>query len=139
MYSRTTTCSTILSQLSNPKERGTGFAARRVRASPALVQTGNAATRRLGDVARESDIDCAPGTCWEGICWGHKVYTTDGTCGYANGNRKCAGKQGTYCSIYGRCGRYDDFCGAGICQSGDCESQQPHLDVFLMSSQVCKP
>ncbi|KAK1852034.1 hypothetical protein CCHR01_05370 [Colletotrichum chrysophilum] len=102
------------------------------------------AMQQLGDLEmwreRVSDsIDCAPGTCWEGICWGHKVYTTDGTCGYANGNRKCAGKQGTCCSIYGRCGRDDDFCGAGICQSGDCESQQPHLDVFLMSSQVCKP
>ncbi|CAI0649857.1 unnamed protein product [Colletotrichum noveboracense] len=98
-------------------------------------QCCNSETWRCG----ERDIDCAPGTCWEGICWGHKVYTTDGTCGYANGNRKCAGKQGTCCSIYGRCGRYDDFCGAGICQSGDCESEQPHLDVFLMSSHVCEP
>ncbi|KAK1499110.1 hypothetical protein CTAM01_07031 [Colletotrichum tamarilloi] len=97
-------------------------------------QCCNSETWRCG----QRDIDCAPGTCWEGICWGHKVYTTDGTCGYANGNRKCAGKQGTCCSIYGRCGRYEDFCGAGVCQSGDCESSQPHMDVFLMNEQICR-
>ncbi|OHE93418.1 hypothetical protein CORC01_11283 [Colletotrichum orchidophilum] len=112
------------------------FVARRARGLPASEQTGNAAIRKLGGAEREN---CAPGTCWEGVCWGHKVYTTDGTCGYANGNRKCAGKQGTCCSIYGRCGRYADFCGAGICQSGECESLQPHLDVFLLNRQMCRP
>ncbi|KAH7376591.1 hypothetical protein B0T11DRAFT_324474 [Plectosphaerella cucumerina] len=37
----------------------------------------NSETWRCGD----SDDDCAIGTCFEGTCWGHQIYTTDGTCG----------------------------------------------------------
>ncbi|KAJ3496106.1 hypothetical protein NLG97_g2910 [Lecanicillium saksenae] len=67
--------------------------------------------------------DCARGVCYEGACWGHKRFTTDGTCGSQNQDRKCAGKWGDCCSIDGKCGTGPDFCGIEKCQSGNCEGQ----------------
>ncbi|KAK3314008.1 hypothetical protein B0H66DRAFT_567588 [Apodospora peruviana] len=80
-------------------------------------QCCNSETWRCGD---RNDEDCAPGICYEGVCWGHKVYTTDGTCGEQNGGRQCAGKWGDCCSKDGRCGTGDEFCAEAKCQSGNC-------------------
>ncbi|KAI8964535.1 carbohydrate-binding module family 50 [Daldinia sp. FL1419] len=70
--------------------------------------------------------DCALGTCYEGVCWGDKVYSTDGTCGRQYGNRICAGKQGDCCSIDGKCGTGPEFCGESVCQSGNCTNSPKH-------------
>jgi hypothetical protein len=64
--------------------------------------------------------DCAPGTCYVGACPGDKIWSTDGTCGYEHGNRRCAGKWGNCCSKEDRCGTGEDFCATGRCQSGKC-------------------
>ncbi|KAL6858211.1 hypothetical protein ACO1O0_005667 [Amphichorda felina] len=64
--------------------------------------------------------DCTDGTCYEGACPGHKTYTTDGTCGYQNANRLCAGIWGDCCSFDGECGSGPDYCSQGKCQSGNC-------------------
>lgn len=64
--------------------------------------------------------DCAPGTCYEGICFGDKIYSTDGTCGPDYGDRLCAGKWGDCCNQDGACGTGDDFCGPSVCFSGKC-------------------
>jgi hypothetical protein len=60
------------------------------------------------------------GVCYEGLCPGHKVYTTDGNCGYAYDFSSCAGKWGDCCNLEGRCGTGEDFCGKGKCQLGNC-------------------
>lgn len=64
------------------------------------------------------------GVCYEGICWGHEYYTTDGTCGSQNGDRKCAGKWGDCCSVDGRCGTGREFCSRETCQSGNCKGRE---------------
>lgn len=64
--------------------------------------------------------DCAAGTCYEGACAGDKVYSTDGTCGTAHGNRLCAGKWGDCCNLNGTCGTGEAFCGISVCQMGNC-------------------
>ncbi|KAF3804810.1 hypothetical protein GCG54_00004079 [Colletotrichum gloeosporioides] len=64
--------------------------------------------------------DCADGTCYEGLCPGHTVYTTDGKCGLAHGMQQCAGKWGDCCNMNGECGTGPDFCGLGKCQLGNC-------------------
>ncbi|KAK4442107.1 hypothetical protein QBC34DRAFT_313805, partial [Podospora aff. communis PSN243] len=69
-----------------------------------------------------SERDCAPGVCYEGACWGHKVYTTDGACGRGHGGRQCAGKWGDCCSVDGACGTGAPFCSEARCQSGNCMS-----------------
>ncbi|KAI0521918.1 hypothetical protein F5B22DRAFT_594695 [Xylaria bambusicola] len=80
-------------------------------------QCCNAETWKCG----ETKEDCAAGTCWEGLCHGHKIYTTDGNCGYEHNFSRCAGKWGDCCSIAtGKCGTGEDFCGKGKCQSGNC-------------------
>ncbi|KAI1377844.1 hypothetical protein F4677DRAFT_413698 [Hypoxylon crocopeplum] len=79
-------------------------------------QCCNSETWTCGD----TDEDCARGTCYEGVCFGHRVYTTDGKCGYKHGNGQCAGKWGDCCSIDGECGTGEDFCGEGRCSSGNC-------------------
>ncbi|KAG4444402.1 hypothetical protein IFR05_000167 [Cadophora sp. M221] len=67
-----------------------------------------------------STSDCEPGICWEGICPGDKIYSTDGTCGTQNGDRLCAGKWGDCCNASGKCGTGSAFCGTSVCQSGNC-------------------
>ncbi|KAI1398617.1 hypothetical protein F4819DRAFT_498603 [Hypoxylon fuscum] len=62
-----------------------------------------------------TEEDCAPGTCYEGTCPGHRVYTTDGKCGRDQGNRLCAGKWGDCCNMDGDCGTGEDFCDEGRC------------------------
>ncbi|OTA97428.1 carbohydrate-binding module family 18 protein [Hypoxylon sp. CO27-5] len=84
-------------------------------------QCCNAETWTCGN----STTDCARGTCYEGICAGDRVYSTDGTCGYANRNRLCAGKWGDCCNLDGVCGTGADFCGEGVCQSGNCIRTSP--------------
>ncbi|KAI1371647.1 carbohydrate-binding module family 50 [Hypoxylon crocopeplum] len=79
-------------------------------------QCCNAETWTCGN----STADCAPGTCYEGACVGDNIYSTDGTCGYAYGNRLCIGKWGDCCSLDGACGTGVDFCGEDVCQSGNC-------------------
>ncbi|KAI1123310.1 hypothetical protein F5Y10DRAFT_281060 [Nemania abortiva] len=80
-------------------------------------QCCNAETWKCG----ETREDCAAGTCWEGLCPGHKIYTTDGNCGYQHNYSQCAGKWGDCCSLEaGKCGTGDDFCSEGKCQSGNC-------------------
>ncbi|KAF6838863.1 hypothetical protein CMUS01_04469 [Colletotrichum musicola] len=68
----------------------------------------------------ETYDDCAAGTCFEGLCPGDAVYSTDGTCGIEHGNRQCAGKWGDCCSRNGRCGTGPDYCGPDTCQMGNC-------------------
>ncbi|KAH8698048.1 hypothetical protein GQ44DRAFT_744344 [Phaeosphaeriaceae sp. PMI808] len=80
------------------------------------MQCCNAETFKCGN----STQDRAPGTCYEGLCPGDKVYSTDGTCGYQNGNRFCAGKWGDCCNSDGKCGTGSSFCGVDSCQSGNC-------------------
>ncbi|TIC91062.1 hypothetical protein CH35J_011147 [Colletotrichum higginsianum] len=67
----------------------------------------NADTWTCGDSAE----DCAPGICYEGYCLGDTIYSTDGTCGRDYGNRDCVGRWGSCCSMDGRCGTGDAFCG----------------------------
>ncbi|SPO01210.1 uncharacterized protein DNG_03957 [Cephalotrichum gorgonifer] len=69
----------------------------------------------------ETSEDCARGTCYEGVCWGHKVFATDGKCGPKHGNRQCAGKWGECCSFKGECGSDKEHCGVGTCLFGACE------------------
>jgi hypothetical protein len=80
-------------------------------------QCCNAQTWTCGDSAE----DCAPGTCYEGVCQGDLVYSTDGTCGQYHGFRSCAGRWGNCCSIEGRCGTGPEYCGLFRCQNGDCD------------------
>ncbi|KAI1473178.1 carbohydrate-binding module family 50 [Daldinia caldariorum] len=80
-----------------------------------------------------TEEDCAPGTCYEGICFGDKIYSTDGKCGYKHGSRLCAGKHGDCCSIDGKCGTGPDFCGEGVCQSGKC-TKSPEGHFFAGNS-----
>ncbi|KAI3539359.1 hypothetical protein CSPX01_09022 [Colletotrichum filicis] len=80
-------------------------------------QCCNSETWTCGD----STEDCAPGTCYEGDCVGDTVYSTDGTCGQDYGFRVCAGRWGSCCSLDGRCGTGDAFCGLFACQDGDCD------------------
>ncbi|OHE94308.1 hypothetical protein CORC01_10355 [Colletotrichum orchidophilum] len=68
----------------------------------------------------ETYEDCAPGTCYEGLCPGDAVWSSDGTCGTGHGNRQCAGKWGDCCNQDGRCGTGPDFCGKDVCQMGNC-------------------
>jgi hypothetical protein len=88
-------------------------------------QCCNAQTWTCGD----SEEDCAPGTCYEGVCQGDLIYSTDGTCGQDHGLRLCAGRWGNCCSIDGRCGTGPEYCGLFRCTDGDCdiwkEDQQP--------------
>ncbi|KAL8357733.1 hypothetical protein RB601_009263 [Gaeumannomyces tritici] len=80
-------------------------------------QCCNAETWKCG----ETENDCSIGVCYEGLCPGHKVYTTDGNCGYAHGYSLCGGKWGDCCSFSeGKCGTGPEYCGQGKCQSGNC-------------------
>lgn len=63
---------------------------------------------------------CAPGVCYEGLCPGHAVYTTDGKCDQDHGMRVCAGKWGECCNNHGECGTGPDYCSQGKCQLGQC-------------------
>ena len=69
--------------------------------------------------------DCAPGTCYEGICPGAKIYSIEGQCGPKNSNLLCGGKWGDCCNFDGVCGTGEDFCGKGVCESGNCTSPDP--------------
>ncbi|CEJ93721.1 hypothetical protein VHEMI09292 [[Torrubiella] hemipterigena] len=80
-------------------------------------QCCNSETWTCGD----SYDDCAPGTCYEGICFGHKWYTTDGLCGENHNESRCRGKWGDCCSIDGKCGSGADFCSKSRCYSGKCD------------------
>lgn len=64
--------------------------------------------------------DCDFGVCYDGLGPGHTVFTTDGTCGYQNLHRRCAGKWGDCCRIDDKCGTGWDYCGNDRCQSGNC-------------------
>ncbi|KAL2066964.1 hypothetical protein VTL71DRAFT_1388 [Oculimacula yallundae] len=59
-------------------------------------QCCNAGTWKCG----QTDDDCSNGICWEGQCPGHMVYTTNGNCGYQNGNTLCAALQQPYIMIH---------------------------------------
>lgn len=79
------------------------------------------------DLADPSSEDRSPGICYEGLCAGHDVYTTDGTCGHFNNGRNlraCAPKWGACCSFEGRCGDGPSYCGLGNCSFGACEARQ---------------
>ncbi|KAK4101431.1 carbohydrate-binding module family 18 protein [Parathielavia hyrcaniae] len=56
--------------------------------SGTAAQCCNSKTWTCGD----SERDCAPGICYEGACPGHRIWTTDGTCGYLNGGRRAMGR-----------------------------------------------
>lgn len=79
-------------------------------------QCCNSETWRCG----ETEHDCSIGVCYEGLCPGHKVYTTDGNCGESHSYSLCGGKWGDCCSLESRCGTGPEFCGQGKCQSGNC-------------------
>lgn len=68
------------------------------------------------------------GVCYEGDCWGHNVYTTDGSNGVQHGLRRCAGKWGDCCDLKGRCGSGEAFCGEGNCQMGECDGREISLE-----------
>ncbi|PKS08134.1 hypothetical protein jhhlp_005409 [Lomentospora prolificans] len=55
-----------------------------------------------GDQGQYCKEDCAPFTCYGGICAGHEVYPIDGTCGYnpQKGTLQfCTGKWGKCCDL----------------------------------------
>ncbi|EAQ83669.1 hypothetical protein CHGG_10073 [Chaetomium globosum CBS 148.51] len=81
------------------------------------AQCCNAETWTCGN----TEEDCANGTCYEGACFGDVEYSTDGTCGWQHGSRKCAGKWGDCCHHNGTCGTGTAFCAKGNCQSGNCD------------------
>ncbi len=80
-------------------------------------QCCNSQTWTCGDSAD----DCGPGTCYEGVCDGDIIYSTDGTCGQDHGLRSCAGLWGNCCSRGGQCGTGPAYCGLFACQEGDCD------------------
>ncbi|KAH7035345.1 uncharacterized protein B0I36DRAFT_360730 [Microdochium trichocladiopsis] len=88
----------------------------------------NSNTFTCGDSVEE---DCAPGICYEGLCYGDKIWSTTGDCGKQHGYKKCAGKWGDCCNAQGRCGTGPDFCGIGNCQLGDC-----NLSVSVPATQL---
>ncbi|KAL4941851.1 hypothetical protein BDV06DRAFT_212346 [Aspergillus oleicola] len=64
---------------------------------------------------------CGPGNCVSGACEANNGATTNGTCGPDWGYATCSNPNfGSCCSIYGYCGDGEDFCGPGLCYSGDC-------------------
>ncbi|KAM7195858.1 hypothetical protein V8F33_006507 [Rhypophila sp. PSN 637] len=79
-------------------------------------QCCNSQTWRCGN----STADCAPGTCYTGVCHGGDEYSLDGLCGKQHKNLLCAGKWGECCNNAGVCGNGSSFCGVGKCQSGNC-------------------
>ncbi|KAF6826083.1 hypothetical protein CMUS01_09576 [Colletotrichum musicola] len=81
----------------------------------------NSETWTCGD----TDADCAPGTCHAGACEGADRWSLDGNCGWRHGGVGCAGKWGDCCSLEGKCGTGEDFCGIGKCDTGNCT--QPEL------------
>ncbi|UNI24918.1 hypothetical protein JDV02_010635 [Purpureocillium takamizusanense] len=83
-------------------------------------QCCNSETFTCGD---DYDVDCAPGICWEGACPGDKTWSTDGTCGEEHGYWLCAGKWGDCCNLDGKCGTGAAFCGADVCQFGNCTNK----------------
>ncbi|KAH6983654.1 hypothetical protein BKA56DRAFT_439171, partial [Ilyonectria sp. MPI-CAGE-AT-0026] len=89
-------------------------------ANATCVGTGKACCNSETWTCGNSDEDCAPGVCYEGLCPGHVVYTTDGKCGQDHGMRVCAGKWGECCNNHGECGTGPDYCSQGKCQLGQC-------------------
>ncbi|PKS06189.1 hypothetical protein jhhlp_007506 [Lomentospora prolificans] len=84
----------------------------------------NAETWTCGDSAIWSLIseDCAPGTCYEGNCPGHMVYTTDGKCSPdPRVAGACAGKWGQCCNLEGKCGTGEGYCDDKHCWTGECD------------------
>ncbi|KAL2821417.1 hypothetical protein BDW59DRAFT_150071 [Aspergillus cavernicola] len=66
---------------------------------------------------------CSPGNCVSGACGANDGATTNGTCGPDWGYTTCTNPNfGSCCSIYGYCGGGEDFCGPGLCYSGDCDA-----------------
>ncbi|KAH6696892.1 hypothetical protein F5X68DRAFT_272008 [Plectosphaerella plurivora] len=87
---------------------------------------------------------CAPGVCYEGDCWGHRIFTTDCLCGVNHGLRRCRGKWGDCCSIDGHCGDGEAFCGEGNCMMGACDWNKkdgtlcgPAFDIYGQYDQQC--
>ncbi|KAL6230225.1 hypothetical protein BDW75DRAFT_234554 [Aspergillus navahoensis] len=65
---------------------------------------------------------CSSGNCVSGACEPNNGATTDGTCGPDAGYKTCSNPNfGSCCSIYGYCGDGAEFCGPGLCYSGDCD------------------
>ncbi|KAL4902739.1 hypothetical protein BDW74DRAFT_169329 [Aspergillus multicolor] len=65
---------------------------------------------------------CSPGNCVSGACEPNNGATTDGTCGPDASYKTCSNPNfGSCCSIYGYCGDGVEFCGPGLCYSGDCD------------------
>ncbi|KAL2830491.1 hypothetical protein BDW59DRAFT_177835 [Aspergillus cavernicola] len=65
---------------------------------------------------------CSPGNCVSGLCQPNNGATTDGTCGPDAGYKTCSNPHfGSCCSIHGYCGDGAEFCGPGLCYSGDCD------------------
>ncbi|KAE9367116.1 carbohydrate-binding module family 18 protein [Stipitochalara longipes BDJ] len=97
-------------------------------------QCCNAETWTCGD----SPEDCAPGTCYEGVCAGDNVYSTDGTCGpRGNALRMCAGKWGDCCNMDGICGTGPEFCSMCTCSMGNCTRPDVvHAQPFYMAGNT---
>ncbi|USP81873.1 hypothetical protein yc1106_09147 [Curvularia clavata] len=75
----------------------------------------NAATWKCGN----SPEDCAPDTCYEGLCAGPtSFYSLDGKCGPSTGDKECTGKWGDCCNYDGLCGTGPDFCSVENCHNG---------------------
>lgn len=74
---------------------------------------------------------CGAGNCQSGDCGaGNTLATTNGTCGADYGGLLCTNPDfGPCCSIYGYCGTGDDFCGAGSCYSGSCDTDTGGLST----------
>ncbi|PLB44169.1 hypothetical protein P170DRAFT_416613 [Aspergillus steynii IBT 23096] len=65
---------------------------------------------------------CRPGNCVSGACEPNNGATTNGTCGPDWGYTTCSNPSfGRCCSVYGYCGNGKEFCGPGLCYSGECD------------------
>ncbi|KAH7407055.1 hypothetical protein DE146DRAFT_607491 [Phaeosphaeria sp. MPI-PUGE-AT-0046c] len=83
---------------------------------------------------------CLPGTCYSGACLGFpSEYSMDGNCGKQNKGLRCGGKWGSCCSVAGKCGTGEAFCGVNQCQSGNCTMIIPDWSGTTTSIPVAVP
>ncbi|KAE8326141.1 hypothetical protein BDV39DRAFT_216108 [Aspergillus sergii] len=77
----------------------------------------------IGGYCGNTSEYCSPGNCVSGTCdAGGDTATQDGTCGPEWKYTTCTNPRfGSCCSIHGYCGSGSEFCGPGLCFSGDCD------------------
>ncbi|RSL74731.1 hypothetical protein CEP53_000061 [Fusarium sp. AF-6] len=88
----------------------------------------NTETWTCGDRER----DCTPNLCYKdaGDCFLRFVVSTDGICGLVKGRHtiRVCGEWGGCCNLQNKCGSGPEFCGKGVCLTGECTHSDWPLD-----------